>query len=417
MSTTSIVSLTINWLWWFDYWHYWYVTLSKSAVVSVAATLIGLGVGLALVRFAHVAPGTAVLATMVGMSLGRTQQNASWPDRATGLVVVPLVAAGASALSGLLDGRFAVLGSAVFVLALSATVWLRRFGPRVTKAGTLAVLPVLSLLFAPAGSPLWTGLATAIVCLLVSGLQVLAGPDAPATPRGKSSAAASTKMAVQLAAALSAAFVAGRLLWPGHWQWVVLTAFIVCSGNRGRGDVLHKSALRMAGAGVGALAATGLFALVTPSGIGCVVAILLTLVAGIVLRPVSYAYWAGCITAAMALLLGLLGQDATELLFTRLAAIAVGGVLGVAASWLIVPIRSRGVARARIGQARRAIESGDSEAARQAIAQLDLIAPAFNAHRRLHRLLPGSRREKRFVADAFDEIRAEFSRVDHADSR
>jgi hypothetical protein len=130
----------------------------------------------------------------------------------------------------------------------------------------------------------------------------------------------------------------------------------------------------------------------------------------------------------MALLLGLLGQDATELLVTRLAAIAVGGVLGVAASWLILPIRSRDVARARIAAVRRAIDAGDEQATRHAIAQLDLIAPAFNAHRRLHRLLPGSRRDKRFLADTFDELResaisradelrAEFSRAGHAGSR
>ena len=384
--------------------------LSKSTAVNVAAMLIGLAAGLALPG----SPGTVVLATLVGMSVGRTQQGATWPDRLTGLAVVPLVAAGAGALSGLLVGRFAVLGSAILVLALSATVWVRRFGPRATKLGTLATLPMLSVLFAPAGNPLWTALAAAVVFALVSGLLVLS--RLPAPPRGKSSAAVSMKMAVQLAAALTAAFAAGRLLWPEHWQWVVLTAFIVCSGNRGRGDVLHKSALRMLGAATGTLAATGLFALVTPSGPACVAVILLVLVAGIVLRPVSYAYWAGCVTAAMALLLGLLGQDATELLFTRLAAIAVGGVLGVAASWLILPVRSRDVARARIAQARRAIDSGDEPAARHAIAQLDLIAPAFNAHRRLHRLLPGSRRDKRFLADTFDELRAEFSRVGHAGS-
>ena len=65
----------------------------------------------------------------------------------------------------------------------------------------------------------------------------------------------------------------------------------------------------------------------------------------------------------------------------------------------------------------RAEAERDVPTARQAIAQLDLLAPAFNAHRRLHRLLPGSRRDRRFVADAFDELRAEFSRVDHAGSR
>jgi hypothetical protein len=391
-------------------------------VVNVASMLIGLGAGLALARFAHSSPGTVVLATMVGMSLGRTQQSAAWPDRVAGLVVVPLVAAGAGALGGLLSGRWAVVGCAVFVLALSATVWVRRFGPLASRLGTLAILPLLSLLFAPTGSPLWSGVAAAVAFVLVSAMQLAVGPGVPTVAGARSSAATSTKMAVQLAAALTAAFVVGRLVWPTHWQWVVLTAFIVCAGNRGRGDVLHKSVLRVLGAAAGTLAATGLFTLCTPSGAGCVAAILVVLIAGIVLRPLSYAYWAACVTAAMALLLGLLGENAAPLLFTRLEAIVVGGVLGVAASWLILPIRSRDVARKRIGDARRAIErlrSGEDaeDAVRHAIAQLDQIAPAFNAHRRLHRLLPGSRRDQRFLADTFDELRAEFSRVDRAGSR
>jgi hypothetical protein len=54
---------------------------------------------------------------------------------------------------------------------------------------------------------------------------------------------------------------------------------------------------------------------------------------------------------------------------------------------------------------------------RQAVAQLDLIASAFDAHRRLRRSLPGSRRERPFVADAFDELCAEVSRVGRAGSR
>jgi hypothetical protein len=33
-----------------------------------------------------------------------------------------------------------------------------------------------------------------------------------------------------------------------HWTWVVLTAFIVCSGTRGRTDLLRKGVLGAAGA-------------------------------------------------------------------------------------------------------------------------------------------------------------------------
>ncbi len=45
---------------------------------------------------------------------------------------------------------------------------------------------------------------------------------------------------------------------------VALTAFIVCSGNRGRGDVAHRAAMRLAGAGAGTLAATALSGVFTP---------------------------------------------------------------------------------------------------------------------------------------------------------
>ena len=48
-------------------------------------------------------------------------------------------------------------------------------------------------------------------------------------------------------------------MFGSHWIWVVLTAYIVCSGNRGRGDVVHKSAIRVIGAACGTLAPNGSF--------------------------------------------------------------------------------------------------------------------------------------------------------------
>jgi uncharacterized membrane protein YccC len=63
-------------------------------------------------------------------------------------------------------------------------------------------------------------------------------------------------MALQMGAALAIAFAAGRTLFGVHWSWLVMTAFIVSSGNRGRGDVLYKSGLRIAAAAMGTVAAT-----------------------------------------------------------------------------------------------------------------------------------------------------------------
>lgn len=147
-------------------------------------------------------------------------------------------------------------------------------------------------------------------------------------------------MAAQMGVALGAAFAVGHLVLGEHWAWVVLTAFVVCSGNRGRGDVVDKSLLRVAGAGVGTAAATILAGLFGPADPWQVVAIFVLLALGTWSRPLSYAYWAACITAALAFLYGYFGQTAPSLLFERLGGILLGGVLGVAASWFVLPVRT-----------------------------------------------------------------------------
>ena len=389
-----------------------------------------LGAGLAATRITHQPPGAVVFGLLIGMSLGRTYQAKTLADRAIGLVVISIVAAIAGELGHLVAGRFAVLGCVALVVALSATVWVRRFGPRATRLGTLATAPLLSVLFVPTGpgtqvGPLPSGVLAGVVFMLVSLLHLIAGLTGfqrtqPVRTESRPAAKGlptSTKQALQLAVALAAACAIAQIVLPTHWQWVVLTAFIVCSGNRGRGDVLRKSALRVFGASVGTMLATGLLALVTPEGVGWVVAILGVLTAGIVLRPVSYAYWAGCLTAAMALLLGLFGADPVPQLLIRLAAILLGGALGVAASWLVLPIGSREVADRRIAEVRRALDALDAAQPHQiadarravhgTIAQLDLIAPTFDLQRRLYRLRPGDHpRTRQLHADTFDALRA-----------
>ncbi|MEV6050601.1 hypothetical protein [Streptomyces sp. NPDC052107] len=57
--------------------------------------------------------------------------------------------------------------------------------------------------------------------------------------------------------------------------------------------------------------------------------------------PRSYAYWAAGMTTALSLLLGYFGQDATELPPIRLAAIALGAALSIAAAWWLLPVSGR----------------------------------------------------------------------------
>ena len=152
-------------------------------------------------------------------------------------------------------------------------------------------------------------------------------------------------MALQMAVALAAAFVVGRTGYPDHWTWVVLTAFIVCSGNRGRGDVLHKAVMRVLGASVGTLAASVLADVIPAGNHWSVAAIFAVLAVALWVRPLSYAYWAAGITAALALLYGYFGEHGAQLLGDRLEEIVVGAVIGIASSWFLLPVRTTDVTR------------------------------------------------------------------------
>ncbi|MBO3675613.1 FUSC family protein [Streptomyces sp. NEAU-YJ-81] len=119
-----------------------------------------------------------------------------------------------------------------------------------------------------------------------------AGPARGGMPAG-------TRMALQMAAASAAAFTAGRMLWPDHWAWVVLTAFLVCSGARSRADALVKGVWRTVGASVGTVVAGAVAGSFGPRSDAVVVLIFAVLTVATWLRELSYAYWAGCVTAVL----------------------------------------------------------------------------------------------------------------------
>jgi len=336
------------------------------AVLTMTAVLLSWAAALALESAEGLHTDVLVLAVALTLTLASTQRTADTRRRLTALVVLP-VTAGASIFLGRLIASHYVIGAAVFTAGLALAIWIRRYGPAAAKAGTLMTLPLVALLVVPgpalppeAQSGLvtwfWSGLVGALACCsvwLVQGLGDRYGPwraePAPGRPPGRSRLhpRPSTRMALQMAAGIAAAFILGHLLFDDHWPWAVLTAYVAASGNRGRTDVLRKGIERLAGACAGTLPAAGVAA-VGITGHASVALMFAVLTVALWLRPLNYACWAAGMTCTLSLLLGYFGQDAQHLLPTRLEGIAVGAALSVASAWWLLPVPRRRSATARI---------------------------------------------------------------------
>jgi hypothetical protein len=355
-----------------------------------------------------------VLSVALSMTLSRTNAGRSLRQQLVGLLIVPVVAVAAFAV-GFLLVEVPIVGSALFVVAVSGAVWLRRFGPLASRIGTFIALPFIAVLITPApavssGGGVFIPWA-AVVAVIAAGWSIvlrlvalrtgfLAPVAPPPTPvRAPSTRrlaprrlAPSTRMAIQLAAALTAAFLVGHLLLGQHWPWVVITAYVVTSGNRGRGDVAYKGVMRTIGAVVGTAAATLLSGLFAPGDGAAVIWVFVALGIGLFLRGINYAFWAASVTAALALLYGYFGEGGEQLLLNRIVGVLIGGVIAVACAWFILPIRTGDVLRRRmfdslavlsevLTAARTEPERLESEAARfgASLAAIDQLVPTLRA--------------------------------------
>ncbi len=340
---------------------------TRSAVAVSVAMVGSFFAAWLLEDLAGLQTGIVVLGVALSVVGGRVLRQRDWRSRAFGLVLLPLAAPLASETSSLWSAHPAA-GGALFALSVAAAVWARRFGPRAAEAGTLLTVPFIATLVAaaPPGAGISYGAWSAAVVALATGLSVVAllaaerigllprkgrslPPPALSMPSStRRSLSASTRMALQMGAGLGAAFAVGHWLWPGHWPWAVITAYVVASGNRGRADVLHKGWLRVLGTAVGAALGTVLIGALPAGSHWTVVVVLAALGIATWLRPASYAYWAVAVTAVMALLYGYYGERSAGLLLTRLEGIAVGGAIAVVAASVIAPVRSIDVLRRRV---------------------------------------------------------------------
>jgi hypothetical protein len=384
----------------------------REACVTMLAAIATLLCALAIAP----GPGPAVLAVVLSLSLSRSQLDSDLRGRIEAAVALPVVGLVAVGVGTLLH-RAPWIGALVFVAGMFLSIWLRRFGPMARRAGSLIALPFVVLLTtphiqaAPASvipAPLVPILIALLALLWVSALHALARrmhflpparvhepPTTAPVPSRESSLRpiASTRMAIQMAVALAASFVVGYVFFAERWAWIVLTAFIVISGNRGRLDVAYKSVLRVLGAAAGTLLALTFTVHVGSHDTTTALLILAAIFFGVWLRPLGYAWWALFVTLALALLQDFSGSSAPLVLWPRLEEIVIGAIIGVAAAWFVFPVRSTAVLRRRIADALAILADALDPATPlrrsddfvAAVASVEQIAPAFRASRLIMR--------------------------------
>lgn len=225
-----------------------------------------------------------------------------------------------------------------------------------------------------------------------------AAKDAPAPPRrpgGWRNPQAQARLSLQLATAMGAAFAVGHLAFHHRWTWTVITAFVVCGPARSRGDVVHRSGLRVCGAVTGALTGTLVAHLVAGAPVLAVTVIFGYLLAGLWLRDLNYAIWAFCVTSLLAVLYTLDGEHGSALLVQRPEGILLGSACGIAAAYFVLPLRTETVMRGRAARALQVLQ--------------DLVGAAREPEPEpaaVHRLTRALDRATRDLADAAAPARA-----------
>ncbi len=383
------------------------------SLVDAVVTMLAASATLACALAIDPEPGPAILAVVLCLSLSRSELDRDSRGRVEAAAALPVVSLAALGVAMLLH-RLPIVGAATFVAAIALSIWLRRFGDAGRKAGALVALPFVVILVTPYVPTTRVGPAMALLLPVIVALLALfwvsvlhavarglkwlpaAAPSRPAVasppaaPRPASGGLrpiASTRMALQMAVALAVSFIVGYAFFADRWAWIVLTAFIVGSGNHGRLDVATKSVLRVLGAAAGTALALSAGAHLGGHDAGTVALILLAVFLGTWLRPVGYAWWALFVTLALALLQGFTGASAPAILGLRLEEIAIGAAIGVAAAWFVLPVRSTDVLRRRLADALAALSdaldpatpSHGSAPFLAALARIDRIAPPFRA--------------------------------------
>ncbi len=151
----------------------------------------------------------------------------------------------------------------------------------------------------------------------------------------------STKTAIQVAVATSAATILGELISPDRWYWAVMTAFLVFTGASTRGEILSRTGHRVVGTIAGVVAAVVLSALVGGHQSLQILLLVVCVFCAFYLVTVAYALLSFFVTVVLAMLYGLLGSFSVDVLELRIYETIAGGIVGIASAYFIFSTGTR----------------------------------------------------------------------------
>ena len=150
--------------------------LRKAAAV-MAAVLAAYGSALLVENLAALHLEVVILAVVLALTTARGQRTASLGDRLFGLAVLLAATLAAAGIGGLLSAH-PDAGDTLFVAGVSASIWIRRFGQRATRAGSLIMAPLVAVLVTPSVPPgpgtLWVVVVAVLTWFWVTVVQLLA---------------------------------------------------------------------------------------------------------------------------------------------------------------------------------------------------------------------------------------------------
>nr|WTC14126.1 FUSC family protein [Streptomyces anthocyanicus] len=159
-----------------------------------------------------------------------------------------------------------------------------------------------------------------------------------------------SRQALQVAVAGAPAIVLGRLLSPDHYYWAVAAALLAFAGTSTSAESVTKAGSAVVGTLLGLGVGVGAAELAGGHTAAVLVVIVVSLVLGLYLAPLSYGFTALFTTTAVVQLYALLHELSRHLLLLRLEETALGAAIGALVALLVLRTDTRDTVRAARGR-------------------------------------------------------------------